>query len=107
MSCPFCGAQQTWNEVRFGKVFLCEECRSSLRIPRSYERLILYPTLGSSIMLAVMAATEWQTRILVALLALVPINLIIGTILRHLWPPELELVDPDLQRPLGSDPGDL
>jgi hypothetical protein len=91
MACPLCGTKKTWMTARFGHAFACVSCGEMLRIPDFYTKRILLVSFGVSLVPLLIYGERWFALIGLAALIFLPISLIVGTLMRHLWPPELQL----------------
>jgi hypothetical protein len=89
-----CGAPQTWKRAQLGGPFACVSCGESLRIPDFYTKRILIASFAVSLAGAfAWLQTGFITPIVVAIVLSLPMSFFVGSIMRHVWPPVLQ-VDP-------------
>lgn len=91
MTCPVCGARQKWQTVRFGRPFPCISCGENLRVPDFYTKRILIVSLSVSIVILYALGQRELTIFLLAALICLPVSVVVGSVMRHLWPPVLQL----------------
>ena len=80
--------------MRFDHAFACASCGEKLRIPDFYTKRILIISFVVSFIALAVYGERWFALIGLSALVFLPVSLIVGTVMRHLFPPELQL-DPE------------
>jgi hypothetical protein len=90
MNCPVCGSRQTWKTVRFNREFPCTSCEAGLRIPESYSNLGVAASTVVSLALVFGFGVRGVRLLVVAVVIWFPVSIVVGSVIRHIWPPVLE-----------------
>lgn len=91
MTCPACGTKQLWETARFGRTFLCVSCHEELSIPDFYTKRILIASALVALLFLLAIGQRGISVLFIAALICFPVSIVVGSIIRHVWPPVLQL----------------
>jgi hypothetical protein len=104
--CPLCGAEFDIKNVDFASPFPCPVCEQYLCVPRVYRRFWGYASLVIAGLFCFLLGFRGANLALAALLACIPVLIIVVFWTRHFSPPKLKPSSSDNSHcggPLGLD----
>jgi hypothetical protein len=88
--------------ARFGQAFSCPSCGERLRIPDFYTKRIGIVSFVVSFVVLFLYGLRWFVLLAVAASIFLPVSFVVGTVMRHVSPPVLQLDEPnDAQSSMG------